>query len=200
MKLTMTSRALAAVALGAVLVIGSTGVSAVDRGNADTDDPPGREIGEDRSNGRANFEGRTIDLQQSWEDAQACHVAEDLSITCYRTEQAMDAALGLAHVAGGDYPNQANGFSSCGSSLKLYRYNYYGTPVLYLTVRGSWTTLSWFGFDNVTSSYRIGSCQSLLRSGSYGGGSTYPGPTHPWAMRGTMGWYWDNVVSSTYMY
>lgn len=194
MNLSLTARALIAVALGAIAVITPTDAGAVDNG------VDGREVAAAASLGKAQFEGRTIDLKKGWGDAQACHVREDLSVKCYRTEKAMDADLGLAHRAGGDYPSNANGYASCSSSLRLYSYSYYGTPVLYLTTRGSWTTLSWFGFDNITSSYRVGACSALFRSGSYGGGSTYPGPTWAWARRSTMGWSWDNVLSSVYIY
>jgi len=191
MKLTLTLRALAVVAIGAA-VIAPTDAGAVDSG---------RSIATQAPVGRADFEGRTIDLQKGWGDAQACHVAEDLNVTCWRTEAAMDDALGVAHYAGGDYPSEANGYASCGSSLRLYKNSYYNTPVLYLTTRGSWTTLSWFGYDNVVSSYRVGSCSATFRSGSYGSGVTYPGPTWAWAKRSTMGYgWWDNALSSTYMY
>lgn len=201
MRTTLISRALLTVALGAVAVIAPSGADAVNpNGDNNGSDAPGRDIAAEASMGRANFDGRTIDLQKSWEDAEACHVAQDLSVTCYRTEKEMDDTLGIAHRGGGDYPSQANGYSSCGSSLKMYKNSYYGTPVLYLTTRWSWTTLSWFGFDNQVSSYRVGSCSAVFKSGSYGSGSTYPGPTSAWNMRTSMGWYWDNVVSSTYMY
>ncbi|MGI9644114.1 MAG: hypothetical protein ACR2O6_02245 [Ilumatobacteraceae bacterium] len=192
MNLSLTARALIAAALGAIAVITPTDAGAVNNG---------RDVVVDEARlGKARFNGREIDLQKGWGNAKACHVAEDLSVTCYGSERAMDNALGVAHRAGGDYPSSANGYASCGSSLRLYSYNYYGSPVLYLTTRWSWTNLSWFGFNNRTSSYRVGGCSALFRSGSYGGGSTYPGPTWAWARRSTMGWSWDNVLSSTYIY
>lgn len=192
MHTSLAARALLAVAVGAITVFAASDAGAVDNGKDGGDIAAVSSI--------AQFEGRSIDLKQGWGDAQACHVAEDLSITCFRTEKQMDDALGLKHVAGGDYPSAANGYASCGSSLRLYRNSYYSTPVLYLTTRWSWITLSWFGFDNVTSSYKVGACQSLFRSGSYGTGSTYPGWTGAYAKRSTMGWSWDNVLSSVYIY
>jgi len=191
MRLSLTARALMAAALGTIAIIAPTDAGAVN---------DGRDVASEASKGRANFEGRTIDLQKGWGDAQACHVAEDFSVTCYRSEKAMDKALGLAHRGGGDYPNAANGYASCWSSLRLYKNSYYGTPVLYLTTRQSWTNLSWFGYDNVVSSYRVGACGVTMRSGSYGGGSNYPGPKWAWAQRSTMGWSWDNVLSSLYIH
>ncbi len=191
MQLTLTARALLAVAMGAIAVIAPTDAGAVDQGQ-----PPDVSL----QRGRATFEGRTIDLQKGWGAAQACHVAEDLEVTCYRSERAMDKAHGLDRNGGGDYPSAANGYASCGSYLRLYKYNYYSTPALYLTSRGTWLTLSWFGFDNTVSSFKIGGCAVTFRSGSYGGGSTYPGPYWAWAQRSTMGWGWDNVLSSVYIY
>jgi hypothetical protein len=191
MKLNLTARALVAVSMGAIAIIAPTDAGAVDSGRAS---PAAAE------RGRANFEGRSIDLQKGWGNAKACHVSETLEVTCYRSEKAMDKAMGLSARAGGDYPSAANGYASCGSSLRLYRNNYYSSPVLYLTTRGSWTSLSWFGFNNVTSSYRVGACSAVFRSGNYGGGSTYRGGTWAWARRSTMGYGWDNVLSSTYIY
>lgn len=190
MKLTLTTRALFAVAIGALAVIAPTDAGAIDSGGrAARPEPPTT----------ATFEGRTIDLRTGWGDAQACHVAEDFAVTCHRSEAAMDKAHGLAVRAGGDYPSAANGYASCGSSLRLYKYNYYSTPVLYLTTRYQWINLSWYGYDNAVSSYKVGACSATFRSGSYGGGSSYPGPTYAWAQRSTMGWGWDNVMSSIYI-
>jgi hypothetical protein len=191
MRLTLIARAVVVVAMGAVAVIAPADAGAVGSGRS-------RDLASER--GLATFEGRTIDLQQGWGDAKACHVAEDLAITCYRSERAMDASHGLDVRSGGDYPSAANGYISCGSSLRLYWDTYYSYPVLYLTTRGSWTNLGWFGYDNRISSYKVGSCQSLFRSGNYGAGSTFPGPTYAWARRSTMGWGWDNVLSSIYIY
>ena len=180
-----------ALALGTIAVIAPTDAGAVDSGR-------GELVLVER--GKATFEGRTIDLQKGWGDAEACHVAEDLTTTCYRSEAAMDAAHGLNVRTGGDYPSAANGYASCGSSLRLYWNSYYNSPVLYLTTRWSWTTLSWFGYDNVTSSFKVGGCSVTFRSGSYGGGSTYPGPYWAWSARATMGYGWDNVLSSVFIY
>ncbi len=197
MKLNMTVRALLAVTLGAVALTAPGNAGAIDSGQSS---PPGAEVGRAPDVGQARFEGRTIDLKRGWGEAKACHVDNELDVTCYRSERAMEKALGINAASGGDYPSAANGYATCGSSLKLYWGSYYNTPVLYMTVRGTWTTLSWFGSDNVISSYKMGSCGATFRSGSYGTGSTYPGPTWAWARRSTMGWGWNNVLSSLYIY
>ena len=126
MKPTQTLRAIVVVALGTIAVVAPTDVGAVDSGRRDSValEP-----------GLATFEGRTIDLQKSWGDAEACHVAEDLTVTCYRSEAAMDAAHGLVAKTGDDYPSAANGYASCGSYLRLYKNTYYNTPALYLSTR-----------------------------------------------------------------
>lgn len=194
MKRNLTLRALLVLGLGAVAVITPNAAGAIDSGRSSGS----VEVVDDL--GVARFEGRQIDLKTSWGDAEACHVTNDLDVTCYRTERQMDRALGINAASGGDYPSAANGYATCGSSLKLYWGSYYNTPVLYMTVRQSWTTLSWFGSDNVISSYKVGACYTTMRSGSYGTGSTYPGPTWAWAKRTTMGYgWWDNVLSSVYI-
>lgn len=151
----------------------------------------------------AAFEGVSLDLSKSWGDAGACWVDEDGAATCYRTEKDMDAAI---VAAGGDlgYPaarpdreDLANGarMASCSSSLRLYRNNSYSGGTLYLTQRYSWINMSWYGFDNDTSSYRVGACSTTFRSGSYGGGTTYWGGTGAYNSRSSMTG-WNNVLSS----
>ena len=150
----------------------------------------------------ANYEGRVIDLAKDWEGAQACWVDEAGTATCFRSEAQMDRAL----VAAGKDLSQTNPSraaeeregaraAACSSSLRLYRNNYYGGGVLYLTQRYSWINMSWYGFDNVVSSYRVGGCSAKFRSGSYGGGNTYWGATWAWASRSSMSG-WNNVLSS----
>lgn len=154
----------------------------------------------------ASFEGRSLDLSKSWGDAQACWVDEKGSATCFRSEEQMDRAL----VAAGKDLKSTNpptaedkreGYraATCSSSLRLYRNNSYGGGVLYLSQRGYWTNLSWYGFDNVVSSYRVGGCSTVFRSGTYGSGMSYWNSTSAWASRSSMSG-WDNVLSSIYIY
>ncbi len=210
MKLTLTSRALISIATGAALILPLT-ASAAESGRAPAIEPgteaPGLEIAE-RS--IAKFEGREIDLSKSWEDATACWVHEDLAVTCYRTEAELDAAVARStpdrmddeiNSSLGEGFARANGFRAayCSTSARLYKGSFYSYSLLYISSRHTWLNMSWFGFDNAVSSYKIGACSMVFRSGSYGGGSTYWGGTSAWTWRSSMG-SWDNVLSSVYMY
>lgn len=193
MKLTRTTRALIALALGAVTI----SPLAADAAEPGTPNPS-----IDASNGRsqATFEGTTLDLSTSWGDARACWVDEE-ETTCYRTEAALDRALvkaGLLADAPGRPDVEGARAASCNSSLRVYSGNYYTGYLLYLSARWTWINLSWFAFDNVTSSYKIGSCSATFRSGSYGTGMTYWGGTNAWSQRVSMPG-WDNVLSSLYI-
>jgi hypothetical protein len=89
--------------------------------------------------------------------------------------------------------------ATCSSSLRLYRAPSYGGSVLYLTNRGTYIDLSSYGFDNDTSSYRVGACDSNFYAGSNGGTPLYPGPTSANSSAASMLSGWDNVVSSVYI-
>lgn len=176
------------------LVIGPTATHAAESGITRSDGVDTRSI--------ASFEGTTLDLSKSWGDAGACWVDPEGMATCYRTEKEMDAAI---VAAGGDLGRAATEadrgiahsarMASCSSSLRLYRNNSYSGGTLYLTQRYSWINLSWYGFDNDTSSYRVGACSSTFRSGSYGGGTTYWGGTNAYNSRSSMPG-WNDVLSS----
>ena len=150
----------------------------------------------------ATFEGREIDMSKNWEGADACWIDEVGKAACFRTESEMDRALVAAghDIALTNSPTKADKregarAASCSSSLRLYRNNYYGGGVVYLSQRGYWINLSWYGFDNVVSSYRVGGCSTTFRSGSYGTGTTYWGGTWAWASKSSMSG-WNNVLSS----
>ncbi|MDJ0770732.1 MAG: hypothetical protein QNJ12_18205 [Ilumatobacter sp.] len=147
----------------------------------------------------ATFEGKHLDLSTSWGDAGACIELGD-RIDCFRTERELLAAHPAAGDPAGQRPAHSSRSSSCSSSLRLYRWNGYGGGTLYLTSRNIWLNLANYGFDNDTSSYKVGACSSVFRSGSSGSGSTYPGATWAWARSSTMISGWNNVVSSVYIY
>ena len=75
--------------------------------------------------------------------------------------------------------------------------------VSYLAKSGNTLTvvlnLSTYGFDNDTSSYRVGACASTFWAGASGSGSVYPGPTGANASASSMLSGWNNVVSSVYI-
>lgn len=141
----------------------------------------------------ATFEGTTIDLQEGWGAARAC-TSDGTSTTCYRSEAAMDRATAEAARS-----IEITPFAACSSSLRLYRSTSYGGSVLQLTTRGTVINLSGYGFDNDTSSYRVGACSAGFYDGSGGGAPTYPGSTGANASATSMVSGWDNRVSSVYI-
>jgi hypothetical protein len=89
--------------------------------------------------------------------------------------------------------------AACSSSLRLYRSTSYGGAVLQLTTRNTYINLSGYGFDNDTSSYKVGACSAGFYDGSGGGAPTYPGSTGANASATSMVSGWDNRVSSVYI-
>lgn len=195
MKLTLTARALISIALGAALLtpfVATAAESGVSRPASPT------EVTSERS--LAKFEGQTLDLSKSWGDATACWADEFGVAECFRTEKELERSIDRA---GLDIarPSEAEGLraASCNSYLSVYSGTWYNGYVLYLSARGSWINLSWYGFDNVVSSYRIGTCSATFRSLNWGGGSTYWGNTSAWSWKPSMSGY-NNVLSSIYIY
>ena len=70
---------------------------------------------------------------------------------------------------------------------------------MYLSTRSLWLNLSAYGFDNLTSSYRVGACSVYMAENSSGGGSWYPGNTSAGAQASAMLSGWNNRVSSVYI-
>ncbi|HWL44742.1 MAG TPA: hypothetical protein VNQ73_17505 [Ilumatobacter sp.] len=138
------------------------------------------------------FEGRQIDLADGWGDAQACHVDEN-GTRCYRTEAEMDLAEQLDE-------SGPMLLADCASSVRLYDGTSYGTPVVSLTLRGTYINLSAHSFDNKTSSYKIGACSSSFFDGTTGGAPQYPGATTAGASATSMASGWNNRVSSIYIF
>jgi hypothetical protein len=103
-----------------------------------------------------------------------------------------------ANTVGGGFAATAAA-ATCGSSLRLYDGASYTGSVLSVAIRWSVLSLYRYGFDNRTSSFRVGACGVDFFSGSSGSGSVYSGPT--WA-GGSAGWLgsWDNIISSLYIY
>lgn len=128
-----------------------------------------------------------LDLSESWGAAQACVVSPNEAV-CFDTERELDDYLGVAPRA------------SCSTSVRLYAGTSYGLPVLAINTRLSWQNLSNSGFDNVTRSYKIGSCAATFAKNSNGGGGFYPGDTSAGAQSTTMQTGWDKQVSSVYLH
>lgn len=143
------------------------------------------------------FEGAIIDLADAdgWGPARACAVTTD-GTHCYRTEAAMDKVL---QPVTNLVSSTLAALSPCSTGLRLYKNTAYGGTVLTITARGLWQNLAAKGFDNVTSSYKVGSCSSILADGTSGGGSRYPGATGTGAQASAMASGWDNRISSVYL-
>lgn len=144
----------------------------------------------------ATFEGQQIDLTQGWGDATACAVT-DTGTTCYRTEAEMDTALATptpASTVGESSGATVTMASACSSSLRLYDGTSFTGSVVSFSTRGTLISLSSYGFDNKTSSYKVGACAAILYSGIQTG--TYPGNTAANAQASSMVSGWNNVISS----
>jgi hypothetical protein len=150
----------------------------------------------------ASFEGKVIDLSLGWGEAKACIELGDHT-ECFRTEKQMtdahpDSLDSKSQIAS---TGEAQTLSAvCSSSLRLYNGTSYGGTVLTLTTRQQILNLSGYGFDNLTSSYKVGACSASFNSAANLGGSVYPGSTSAGSSATSMLAGWDNVVSSVYIY
>lgn len=133
----------------------------------------------------ATFEGTTFDMSKGWGAANACNVT-DTGVVCFRTEAAMERAITETPPTG----RAAN----CSTSLRLYDGTSHTGAVISLSTRSSVVSLSAYGFDNRTSSYRVGACSTSLYNGI--GTSQYGGNTSANASATSMASGWNNVISS----
>ncbi len=154
----------------------------------------------------ATFGDETLDLSKDWGDARACMVLEEApdEPECFRSEAEMDVRL--TDVGRGDETRryasigQKSAFANCWSSLRLYDGGWYTGQVLYLSTRNAWLNLSNYGFNQKTSSFKIGACDSYLADFNNGGGAWYNvAATRAWQTRGSMGGGWNNDVSSVFL-
>jgi hypothetical protein len=89
---------------------------------------------------------------------------------------------------------------SCSSPLVLHNGTYQTGTSVAVYARGLWVNLSTVGFDNKTSSYRVGACAVELASGSGGGGVHYTHCLSAGCAEDVMDPGWDNVISSVYLH
>jgi hypothetical protein len=136
---------------------------------------------------KASYNGRTLDLSKSWEDARACNVTAS-GTNCYATEPAMDAAIASA-------PPTRLAAGTCSTALRLYDGTSFTGLVTSISTTGSSVALSNFGFANRTSSYRVGACSATFKAGS----SVYPGITAANVSSGSMLAGWDNRITTVQM-
>lgn len=87
--------------------------------------------------------------------------------------------------------------ATCSTSLVLYRSTGYSGQALYLSTRGTYISLAAYGFDNDTSSYKIGACAARFYDGGIGS-TQYPGNTSAGASASSMG-TWNDRVSTVYI-
>lgn len=158
----------------------------------------------------ALFEGRLIDISRDWEGAGACLVwPEAIGVPeCFRTEAEMDkriAELERLHPQNETVNRQASGsstraVSNCSNYVRLYDGTYYAGATLYLRGRQFWYDLADSGFNQKTSSFKIGACSAYFADYSGGGGDWYPtSRTEAYDVATSMISGWDNDVSSVYI-
>ena len=150
------------------------------------------------------FEGRQVDLSKGWGQAKACLITYDGTI-CFRSESQMDRYLRTMPTPAEEPSERESALlgssraaTMCSSSLRLYDGANHTGSVLSTAIRWIVLNLPNYGWDNRTSSVRVGSCGAEFFSGSYGGGSVfgaYPGQWLWWMPSG-----WDNIVTSVYIY
>ncbi|MEE9415855.1 MAG: hypothetical protein V3V01_11260 [Acidimicrobiales bacterium] len=146
---------------------------------------------------KADYNGREIDLSESWEGARACAVG-DGGTQCFDSEMAMNIEIGKQDKAKGT-ANSRN--YTCSSSLRLYKNTSYSGSTLWITSRGFWLNLSNYGYNQSVSSYKVGACSSIFADYNNGGGAWYPTAyTKKWKISWTMLSGWNDDVSSVYQY
>ena len=150
------------------------------------------------SAGLAWFEDHWIDLAADWEGAAACDISPTGNV-CFRSEAALDSYLNGGPEATTATSATLSITTACASALKLYDGTTYTGSVLNLSTEFRSLNLSTYGFDNITSSYKVGACDSDFYSAASGGGSHYGGNTNAFAQAATMLAGWDNVVSSVFI-
>lgn len=159
--------------------------------------------------GLASFEGRQIDLASSWEEATACIVWQPTDIQCFASERELEGYVaGVEDTLSTETSSLdsstafavAAASSSCGSYLRLYDYTSYGGNSLWLATRYTWLNLANYGFNQRTSSFRIGGCSAYFADLASGGGAWYPTYlTQAWDRSPSMISGWNNDVSSVYI-
>lgn len=174
----MRSTAAVALAIGTMILVIAPPAHASDRAA----EPPGV---------TATFEGRTINLAQGWGDAKACH-SDDYSTRCYRSEAEMDEIEGAVPV------DSAVAARACSGNLRLYRGTSYSGGVLSLSTQYITLNLASYGFNNDTSSYKVGPCAARFYDTNNGSG-LYPGSTGANISKTSMLSGWDNRIGSVYL-
>ncbi|MGH8925992.1 MAG: hypothetical protein ACRDWA_15355 [Acidimicrobiia bacterium] len=130
-------------------------------------------------------------------EEEACLVWQAQGLfECFQSEKEVDGRIEeLTREESGNLSMLAQ----CSTGLRLYDGTGYTGSVLIVLDRSLWINLSSYGFDNRTSSYKVGACSSYFAENSNGGGSWYPtSATEAWDQASSMQSGWDNRVSSVY--
>lgn len=145
--------------------------------------------------GQASYNGELIDMAADWQGASACLVWHAMDVVeCFDSEVELDTRYEELLV------EQDRFAATCSGYLRLYDLTSYGTPVLLLADRSQWFNLSTYGFNNRTSSFRVGPCSSIFADLTHGGGDWYPtAQTAANKQSSTMNSGWNNRVSSVYI-
>lgn len=151
--------------------------------------------------GLAVYEGRIIDLRDGWGEAKACLVwSRDALPECFSSEPLLLERLDELRESAETKEPAMQLSSSCSTSLRLYDGVGYSGSVLYLSTRSVWMDLSDYGWNNRTSSFKIGACSSYFADYANGGGDWYPtNQTQAWDVASSMNSGWNNDVTSVYM-
>jgi hypothetical protein len=142
------------------------------------------------------FDGVTLDLSRSWGTAVAC-TYDGVTARCFHSEAEMDRSLTTGSTVVRPVRTLGTNGSSCSSALRLYDLTFQTGTVLMITARQTAIDLAVVGFDNLTSSYRVGACASNLYSGFLS--NLYPGNTSAFAGANVMLTGWNNIISSVYV-
>lgn len=157
----------------------------------------------------ATFNGSLIDLGEDWEGAAVCIVGPEVlsQPECYETEAEAEARLDQLAPSGDATAAAVDGqepvalaASNCASYLKLYDGYFYTGASLWLLGRGYWRNLSLYGFDQTTSSFKVGACSAYMADWADGGGSWYPtSHTQAYDLEPYITGGWNNDISSVYI-
>lgn len=160
----------------------------------------------------ASFRGTLIPMDEVWVVAEACLVwPEKLPRPeCFDSEQDMGRRIreleretGVSDGLAMQRSQQAGAVASasqCSDWLRLYDGASYSGQTLYVRIRLQWLNLSSYGFNQKTSSYKIGPCSAYFADWSNGGGDWYPTSlTQAFDQAASMVSGWDNDVSSIYI-
>ncbi len=196
--------ALFAATLSLVALTASPAAAAGSSQDAERGDRPAK------AGATATFEGETLNLAESWGDAVACMVWPEATgtVECFASEAEMDARVAALEAALGAPSTMSTGAAAltasvaaagtnCSNYLRLYDGTSYTGATLYIRSRFQWHNLANYGFNQKTSSYKIGACSAYFADYSNGGGAWYPTYlTQAWDVSSSMISGWNNDVSS----